>query len=84
MKIIIYNDYNLEYFIISLLLMVFPWVIRVSMLFTLKRKYYKSILFILTYTIAFSCILYFKIDILENKKIYDGTSFNIISIEEQK
>ncbi|WP_454096160.1 hypothetical protein [Faecalimicrobium sp. JNUCC 81] len=54
------------------------------MLFTLKRKYYKSILFILTYTIAFSCILYFKIDILENKKIYDGTSFNIISIEEQK
>ncbi|MBO3446387.1 hypothetical protein [Clostridium sp. CCUG 7971] len=80
-KIIIHSEYNLEYVIISLLLMILPLVIYKSMKFALERKYYKSILIILIYASIFSFVLYFEIGFLKDKKIYNNISTNTIKIE---
>ena len=70
-KIIIHSGYELEYVVISFMLMILPLVIYISLNLAIKGKNFVSIISILIYLIIFCLILYGENKALKNIKIYN-------------
>lgn len=73
-KIIIHSDYDLEYAVISFMLMILPLVIYASLNLAINGKNFLSIISILIYIIIFCLILYGENKGLKNRKIYNQMS----------
>lgn len=84
-KIIIHSDYELEYAVISFMLMILPLVIYASLNLAINGKNFLSIISILIYIIIFCLILYGENKGLKNRKIYNQMSNekNIIHITDE-